>query len=273
MKVDEFNEIIYEKEDNGIVTVTINMPKRRNAMSPITFLEIWYAIDAMEKDKSTKVMIITGAEDANAFSSGGYFNMKMFDDFPPELREEIVITDIAQKKLCLKFWKFDKPVIAAVNGLAIGAGFTMPLTCADLIYMSDDAWIGLYFIKRAIVPEFATSWLLPLLLGFQKAKELMFFGDKITAQQALELGLVNAVLPKDKLMSHAREQALRLIPPKGPTLAIKWMKRLLHKPLIDIVSNALDMENKALNKVATSGDMRESIKALKEKRDAVFKGK
>ena len=273
MKVDEFNEIIYEKEDNGIVTVTINMPKRKNAMSPITFLEIWYAIDAMEKDKSTKVMIITGADEANAFSSGGYFNMKMFETIPPELKEEINIMDIAQKKLCLKFWKFEKPVIAAVNGLAVGAGFTMPLTCADLIYMSDDAWIGLYFIKRAIVPEFATSWLLPLLLGFQKAKELMFFGDKITAQQALELGLVNAVLPKDKLMAHAREQALRLIPPKGPTLALKWMKRLLHKPLIDIVSQALDMENKALGKVATSGDMRESIKALKEKREAIFKGK
>lgn len=273
MKVDEFNEIKYDKEENGIVTVTINMPKRKNAMSPITFLEIWYAIDAMEKDKSTKVMIITGADEANAFSSGGYFDMKMFESIPPELKEEINITDIAQKKLCLKFWNFEKPVIAAVNGLAVGAGFTMPLTCADLIYMSEDAWIGLFFVKRAIVPEFATSWLLPLLVGFQKAKELIYFGDRITAQQALELGLVNKVLPRKELMPYAREQALRLIPPKGPSLSIKWMKRILHKPLIDLVSNALDMENKALNKTATSGDMRESIKALKEKRDPVFKGK
>ena len=74
-------------------------------------------------------------------------------------------------------------------------------------------------------------------------------------------------------MDYAREQALRLVPPKGPSLALKWMKRIMHKPLIDLVSNALDMENKALNRVATSSDFSESIKALKEKRDANFKGK
>lgn len=271
MKVDEFQDIIYEKEDNGIVTVTLNIPERKNAMSQITFLELWYAIDAMEKDRSTKIMIITGKGDA--FSSGGYFNLKMFEMIPPELKKEIDITDIAQKKLCLKFWNFDKPVIAAINGLAVGAGFTMPLTCADLIYMAEDAWIGLYFVKRAIVPEFATTWLLPFLLGFQKAKELIYFGDKITAQEAYEMGLVNKVLPKDDLMNYAREQALRLIPPKGPSLSIKWMKRTLHRPLIDLISKQLDLENKALNKLATSADFSESIKALKEKREAVFKGK
>jgi enoyl-CoA hydratase/carnithine racemase len=95
----------------------------------------------------------------------------------------------------------------------------------------------------------------------------------MTAQQALDLGLVNKVLPKDQLLTYAREQALRLIPPKGPTLSLKWMKRILHEPLIQLISNQLDLENKALNKLATSGDFSESLKALKEKRDAVFKGK
>ena len=271
MDISEFNDIIYEKEDNGIVTVTLNIPKRKNAMSNITFLELWYALDHMKKDKTAKVMIITGAEDA--FSSGGYFNLKMFSEMSDDLKKEIDITDIAQKKLCLKFWKFPKPVIAAINGLAVGAGFTMPLTCCDLIYMAEDAWIGLYFVKRAILPEFATTWLLPYLLGFQKAKELIYFGDKITAQEAYEMRLVNKVLPKDELMSYAREQALRLIPPKGPTLGLKLMKQAIHKPLIDIVSQALDHENKGLNKAATTSDFTESIKALKERRDAVFKGK
>jgi enoyl-CoA hydratase/carnithine racemase len=271
MKIEEFQDIKYEKEENGIVTITLNVPSRKNAMSQVTFLELWYAIDAMEKDKETKVMIITGAGDA--FSSGGYFDMKILETIPPEIKQEIDLADIAQKKLCLKFWNFEKPVIAAINGLAVGAGFTMALTCADLIYMAEDAWVGLYFVKRAIIPEFATTWLLPFLVGFQKAKELIYFGDQITAQQALALGLVNKVLPKEQLLPHAREQALRLIPPKGPSLALKWMKKALHQPLIDIVSNALDMENKGLNKTATSGDFRESLKALKEKRDSVFKGK
>ncbi|MHA1268308.1 MAG: enoyl-CoA hydratase/isomerase family protein [Candidatus Helarchaeota archaeon] len=271
MNIEDFNDIIYEKDDNGIVTVTLNIPSRKNAMSPVTFLELWYALDIMGKDRSARVMIITGAGDA--FSSGGYFNMKMFEQIPQELKDEIEITDIAQKKLCLKFWKFDKPVIAAINGLAVGAGFTMPLTCCDLIYMAEDAWIGLYFVKRAILPEFATSWLLPYILGFQRAKELIYFGDRITAQQAYELGLINKVVPNDQLMSYAREQAMRLIPPKGPSLALKLMKRALHRPLIDFVSNALDIENKGLNKAATTTDFTESIKALKEKRDPVFKGK
>ncbi|MBD3229502.1 MAG: enoyl-CoA hydratase [Candidatus Lokiarchaeota archaeon] len=271
MNIEDFNDIIYEKEDNGIVTVTLNIPKRKNAMSPVTFLELWYALDIMKKDKKAKVMIITGAEDA--FSSGGYFNMKMFQSIPDELKKEINITDIAQKKLCLKFWKFPKPVIAAINGLSVGAGFTMPFSCADLIYMAEDAWIGLFFVKRAIVPEFATSYLLPYLLGLQKAKELMYFGDRISAQEALEMGLVNKVLPKDELMSYAREQAMRLIPPKGPSLALKRMKQIVNKPLIDAVSAALDKENKALNRLAATSDFSESIKALKEKRDAVFKGK
>jgi 2-(1,2-epoxy-1,2-dihydrophenyl)acetyl-CoA isomerase len=271
MKVEEFRDLKYEKDENGIVTVTLNIPDRKNALSQITFLELWYAIDAMEQDKSTRAMILTGEGDA--FSSGGYFNPKMFDEIPPEVKSEIDITDIAQKKLCLKFWNFDKPVIAAINGLAVGAGFTMPLTCADLIYMAEDAWAGLFFVKRAIVPEFATSWLLPFLVGFQKAKELMYFGDKITAQQALELGLINAVLPKDELLPFARQQAERLIPPKGPSLSLKWMKRIMQQPLIDLVTKQLDWENKALNKLATTGDFSESMKALKEKRDAVFKGK
>ncbi|MHA1426610.1 MAG: enoyl-CoA hydratase/isomerase family protein [Candidatus Helarchaeota archaeon] len=271
MKPDEFEDIIYEKEENGIVTVTLNIPKRKNALSQITFLELWYAIDAMEKDKSSRVMIITGAEDA--FSSGGYFNMKILETIPPELKKEIDITDIAQKKLCLKFWQFDKPVLAAINGLAVGAGFTMPLMCADLVYMAEDAWVGLYFVKRAIVPEFATTWLLPYLLGFQKAKELIYFGDKLTAQDVYNLGLVNKVLPKAELIPYVRSQAERLIPPKGPSLSLKWMKRALHQPLIDLISKQLDLENKALGKLATSSDFRESLKALKEKREANFKGK
>ncbi|MDD1776545.1 MAG: enoyl-CoA hydratase-related protein [Candidatus Helarchaeota archaeon] len=271
MKPEEFKDIKYEKDDQGIVTVTFNIPERKNALSQVTFLELWYAIDAMEQDRTTRAMIMTGTGDA--FSSGGYFNPKMFDSIPPEQKKEIDITDIAQKKLCLKFWNFEKPVIAAINGLAIGAGFTMPLTCADLIYMAEDAWAGLFFVKRAIVPEFATSWLLPFLVGFQKAKELMYFGDKITAQKALELGLVNAVVPKDKLMAFAREQAKRLIPPQGPSMSLKWMKKILHQPLIEIVTAQLDWENKALNKLATTADFSESMRALKEKRDAKFIGK
>ena len=97
--------------------------------------------------------------------------------------------------------------------------------------------------------------------------------EKITAQQMLELGLINKICKPDELIPYAREQALKLVPPKGPSLALKMMKRALHKPLTQFISDALDMENKGLRKTAASKDFSESLKALKEKRESKFVGK
>ena len=273
MKIEDIQDIIYEKEENGICTITINQPKRKNAMSFLTFLEIETVLADMEIDKNAKVLIITGCEEANAFSSGGYFNMNIYPQLPPEILEEIDLTDIAIKRLCMKFWSFSKPVIAAINGLAVGAGFTMPLAAADLIYMADDAWIGFYFVKRAVMAEFSSHFLLPFYIGFQKAKELLYFGKKITAQEAYQLGFVNQVLPREELIPFVREQAFRLIPPKGPSLSIKLMKKTLHNYFKEILSNTLDLENEGLRKLLTTHDFRESLKALSSKKDPTFKGK
>jgi len=273
---EEFKDILFEKEENGIVTVTLNRPERKNALSALTLLELWYAVDIAERDKDIKIMILTGSEKANAFCSGGYFSTKdLRKEIPPELHDEITIylRDMASKKLCLKFWDFSKPVIAAMNGLAVGGGFTLPVVCADLIYASENAWFGLYFIKRAVMVDFATSYLLPFLIGFQKAKELFYFGDKITAHEAEEMGLINKVLPKNELMPYAREQALRLVPPKGPSVSIKLMKKTMHAYFRDIIEKQLDLENKKWVKTLASKDFAESLKALEEKREPVFMGK
>lgn len=272
MKLFDFQDIIYEKEDNGICTIIFNRPERRNAVTYLTFYEIYMVLEDMEKDKNAKVLIITGCEEANAFSSGGYFKPKLFENLRDEIRHEIDLMDIAQKKTCMKFWKFLKPVIVAINGLAIGGGITMPLSCADLIYMAEDAWLGFNFGKRAIIPEFGTSFVLPFYVGFQKAKELLYFGEKIHAQEAYELGLVNKVLPREELIPYAREQALRLIPPKGPSLSIKLMKKTMHAYFLDIIGKTLDLENRGLRKSFTTYDFRESMNALKEKREPIFKG-
>jgi 2-(1,2-epoxy-1,2-dihydrophenyl)acetyl-CoA isomerase len=280
MKVEDFKDIVYEKEDaTGIVTVTLNTPKRKNALSFITFLELFYAVEEMEKDDSATAMIVTGARDPDsqdpaneAFSSGGYFNMKLIQEIPDEIRDEIDLTDIAQKKICLKLFSFDKPVIAAINGLAIGAGFTMPLAGADLIYMSEHAWIQLPFVGLGIVPEFALTYFLPRLMGFQKAKEIVYFRKRVTAQLALEWGWVNGVLAHDQLLSHAREIAQKLIPPEGPGLAVKLAKRAFHKPYRDALAEALDAENEGLNQGVTTYDFGEALKARKEKRPPVFRG-
>ncbi|MFX0057000.1 MAG: enoyl-CoA hydratase/isomerase family protein [Candidatus Heimdallarchaeota archaeon] len=271
MNIEDIQDVIYEKEENGICTATLNIPERKNAMSFVTFLELITILDDMERDKTTKVLIITGK--GESFSSGGYFNMNLLTKVDQEIINEIDLQDIAQKRLSMRFWNFTKPVIAAINGLAVGAGFTMPLIGADLIYMSDNAWIGFYFVKRAVIAEFASHFILPMYVGFQKAKELTYFGEKINAQKAYELGLVNKVLPREELIPFAREQALRLIPPKGPSLSIKLMKKTMHNYYKEIFSNILDLENKGLRDLLKTHDFRESLKALGQKRDPTFKGK
>ncbi len=274
MDIKDFKDILFEKEENGIVTITLNRPERKNALSSLSLLELWYAIDIAEKDKEIKVVILTGCEEAKAFCSGGYFSKDMFKEIPSEYIKEINLRDMASKKLCLKFWNFSKPVITAINGLAVGGGFTLPLVCSDLVYISEDAWIALFFIKRAVMPDFATTFLLPLIIGFQRAKELFYFGEKLTAQQAYDLNIgINKVLPKKELMPYVRKQSLRLIPPMGPSLSIKLMKKTMHAYFKDIIEKQLDLENKGWIKTLVSKDFNESLNALKEKREPKFIGK
>ena len=149
----------------------------------------------------------------------------------------------------------------------------MCLSCADLIYVSEHAWAQLPFVKIGIIPELASSYLLPRLLGFQRAKEIMYFGERITAQQMFELGLVNKVLPHDQLIPYAKEMALKLIPPAGAWMAIRTAKRALHKPLLKEITEALDKENEGLNQAFGTEDFREALKARMEKRQPFFRGK
>jgi enoyl-CoA hydratase/carnithine racemase len=279
MKIGDFKEIRYEKEENGIVTVMLNMPKRKNALSPYTFYELFWAVDALEKDDTARVMILTGAKDPDsgdpsneAFSSGGFFNPSALAGISEEIKAQIDFTDIAQKKLTLKMFQFDKPVIAAVNGLVIGGAFTMCLSCCDLIYCSEFAWASLPFVGLGIIPELASSYLLPRLIGFQRAKEIMFFAERISAQELFELGLINKVLPHDQLLPYAQERALKLIPPQGAGYAVRLAKRALHKPLIEAVTTALDLENLGLNEAFKTRDFIEALTARKEKRAPKFKG-
>ena len=280
MDAKEFNNIIYEKDENsGIVTVTINRPEIKNALTILVILELYRAADLFENDETAMAMIITGAKAAvnndptkEAFSSGGYFNPADLESLDEDTKAEIDLTDIAQKKLCLKFWQLNKPVIAAINGLAIGGGFTVPLAGADLIYVSEHAWVKLPFTSLGIIPELASSYLLPRILGFQRAKEILFFGENLDAQKLMDLGLVNKVLPHHELIDYAKEMARKLIPPRGASLAVGLTKQALHRPLIEAVTRALDAENEGLNQTFASADFWEALAARKEKREPDFKG-
>ncbi|MBW1642543.1 MAG: enoyl-CoA hydratase/isomerase family protein [Deltaproteobacteria bacterium] len=280
MDVKDFKSVVYEKDDEtGIVTVTINRPDVKNALTPGVLVELPRAIDAVAQDETATAIIITGAKpegesdpEKEAFCSGGYFNLAEVESMSQEMKDELDFTDIAQKRLCLKLWNLYKPVIVAMNGLAIGGGITIPIACADLIYASEYAWARLPFIKLGIIPELASSYLLPRLIGMQQTKEIMFFGEDIPAKKLEALGIVNKVLPHEELIPYAKEMTLKLVPPAGAYMAVRLTKEVLHKPLIEAVTKALDLENEALLKTFSSKDFVESMASRAEKRAPVFKG-
>ena len=280
LKIEEFKDISYEKDNEGIVTLTFCTPKRKNALSPYSFLEIFWAVDHFEKDDGAHVMIMTGAKDPEsddpareAYSSGGYFSPKAFDGLTEEIMAQIDMKDIAQKKVTVKLFNCNKPIIAAINGLCIGGAFTMSLAGCDLIYMSEHAWVRMPFSKLGIIAELASSFMMPRMVGFQKAKEIIYFSKKLTAQECKELNIANAILPHDELLDFVRDQARQLAPPGGAGYAIQQMKRVFHKPYIEAVERALDLENEGLNNCWKTHDFAEGVAATFEKREPVYTGK
>jgi enoyl-CoA hydratase/carnithine racemase len=275
-----FKNIIYAMDDRtGIVQITLNRPEIKNALSMLVLLDWYDAVEMADQDDTVKGVIITGArhpEESDptreAFSSGGYFDFSELEALDEETKRRIDFQDIALKKLCLKMWQLYKPIVVAMNGLAIGGGFTIPLACADLIYASEHAWARLPFVRLGIAPELSSSYLLPRMIGFQRAKEIMFFGEDMSAQYMFEMGVVNRVLPHEELLPYARQQMLKLVPPGGAWQSVRQTKMILHKPMIEAVTQALDRENEVLNRLFAGADFQEALAARMQKRDPVFRG-
>lgn len=279
MENHEFIDISYDLGTDGVVTVQLNTPKRKNAISGLTAMELRWAAERFAADDNAMVMILTGVPDPDvsperqAFSSGGYFVPGIYDDLPAEIMAEIDPTDIAMKATVMTFMRLDKPVLVAMNGLAIGGGITLALAVGDLVYASEHAWARFPFAGLGISAELASTYLLPRLLGFQRAKELIFYPEKIDAQRLVELGIVNAVIPHDELMAFTREQALKLVPPRGAGASIRAMKHIVHAPHLEDIERALELENEALNRLMKEPDFAEGLTARIEKRDPVFTGR
>jgi enoyl-CoA hydratase/carnithine racemase len=275
----DFSDISYQLDSNGVVTVSLDTPKRKNALSGLTALELRWAAKHFQADDGAHAMILTGSPDPGAepqrqaFSSGGYFVPGIYDDLPEAVREQIDLTDIAMKATVLAFFNCDKPVLAAVNGLAIGGGITLPLAVADQVYLSEHAWARLPFASLGISAELGSTFMLPRLLGMQKAKELLFYPEKLDAQSLLALGLANAVLPHEELLPYTMDKALQIIPPRGAGASIRAMKRIVHAQKVEELTRALDLENEVLNELMASEDFAEGLMARIEKRDPVFKGR
>ena len=260
----EFETIVFEKQD-GVATITLNRPERMNAVSDRMKVELSEAIADVESDDSVRVLVLTGA--GRAFCAGGDLGRDFYDTTHP--REAMQVMSTAGK-IILSLRNLPKPVIAAVNGAAVAMGLGLALAC-DIIIASDKARFGHVYVSIGSQSDCGTIYFLPRLIGVAKACELIFTGEIIDAKEAERIGLVNRVVPAEELESAAKELALRLA--KGPPVAIGLAKTALYQALEMSLSEALELEARGHALAMLTEDMREGVKAFKEKREAQFKGR
>ncbi|MBD3193556.1 MAG: hypothetical protein GF317_00770 [Candidatus Lokiarchaeota archaeon] len=271
----EYKFLIYELEKN-VALITFNREHKLNAINGRMFDEIYDLLEEIEKNKQIRAAIFTGK--GRAFSTGGDFNQAsqgMAGDVAEvedggRMQSGEAEIDLSQKRIVLKMQATPKPLIAAINGLALGGGLNFALNC-DLIYASESAELGTFFMKRALIPEMSSTYVLPRLVGIHKAKELIFFGDRFSSKKALEIGLINDVFPDKIFMQKVREIAQRLA--KGPTYSIGLAKLTINALLRNKILNALELEATNLLKTFDSEDFTEGLLAFFEKREPDFLGR
>ena len=277
----QYKSITLERK-NGMAILTFNRPEALNAVNAGMSEDAMDAINEISKDNNTRVAIITGA--GKAFCSGADVREELariagVPTEPAGTAEgtfETIFERIMRGKPTLvaippQLRSMDKPVIGAINGIAAGAGFSVALAC-DLRIASERAKFSMAFILRGLIPDSGGTFFLPKLIGSAKACELVFTGDTIDAVEAERIGLVNRVVPQEKLMEAAEELAMKLI--QRPPIALKYAKRAVYKGLTeaDLASHS-DYEI-AINRMLThTEDFKEGVRAFLEKREAKFRGR
>jgi enoyl-CoA hydratase/carnithine racemase len=254
--------LVVDRAPNGVVTLTLNRPDKKNAMNAAMFNELLAVFREVNESVSDRVLVITGAGDA--FCSGADLGDRGHDPRHPLARLHWV-ADVA-----LALHRIPKPVIAKVNGIAAGAGMNLALGC-DLIVASEHARFSEIFARRGLTIDFGGSWLLPRLIGMHRAKELAFFADILSAKEAAELGLVNRVVAASQLDAFVADWADRLA--GGPPLALSMTKRLLSNSFSMALDEALEAEGMAQSVNSSTEDTAEAIRAFLEKREPRFKGR
>lgn len=259
----EYKNILYEKRD-GVALVTMNRPEMMNALEAELAGEVVDAVRDASADEEIGSIVLTGT--GKSFSSGGDLGrlMQGFDllDGRRWLKE-----GYAQ---LMEFPGTKKPVIAAVNGYAVGAGFSLAMLC-DLIYAADTAKFGQAFIKIGAIPDCGSLYFLPRLVGLQKAKELVFTGVNIDAAEAHRIGIVNRVVPAADLLEEALGLGRQLA--AGPAVAMGLAKEILNASSNLSLAEVMEMEIYAQSLCLQTEDHKEGIIAFLEKRKPEFKGR
>lgn len=254
--------LVIDRRD-GVVTATINRPAVRNALDSAAFLELRSLIEEVSGRPEDRVLVITGA--GGTFCAGGDLSPALREDGgasrrPPGPEGTLTMVRQVVGGAALALHQCAKPVIAAVDGTAAGAGVPLAFGC-DLVLASENARFGLAFVRRGLSLDFGASWLLPRLVGPAKAKELAFYGDWIDATEAHRLGLVNHVFPAGELAAGAQEWAARLA--SRPTLAVQLIKQSLNRSWQLSLADAIDEEAMAQALCSSSPEFLEALAAFR----------
>ncbi len=257
-------ELILKERDGQIVTLTLNRPEVMNSISFPLLLELKKHVEEIHFDNETRVVIITGAGN-RAFCAGA------------DLKERATMSETEVKRFIFTIRNLftfienlNKPVIAAVNGVALGGGTELALAC-DIRIASTNASMGLTETRLAIIPGAGGTQRLPRLIGRGKAKELIFTGRRVEAREALEIGLVNKICEPEELINEARKMA-EMICETGP-IAIQQAKYAINHGIETDINTGLAIESNAYWITIPTEDRLEGLKAFKEKRKPVYKGK
>jgi enoyl-CoA hydratase/carnithine racemase len=246
---------------DGVLTIEIARPEKKNAFTREMYTAAAEALHAADADAAVRAVLLCGQP--GIFTSGN--DIEDFLSRPPGQGSD------AQDSPVFRFLNAltncGKPVVAAVTGAAIGVGATMLLHC-DFVYVSDEARLAMPFVSLGLVPEFASSLLVPQLMGQRRAAEKLLLGDPFTAQEAVDCGLANAVLPASEVLPHARRVALRFnaLPPG----AVRDSKKLMRDHQRALVMEAIRTEGAVFSARLRSPEVREALQAFLEKRKPDF---
>ena len=257
-------ELVLFQVEEGTGIIIINRPKALNALNPEVLKALENALEKAETDEKVKIILITGAGD-KAFVAGADI-AEMSKMSPSQARE---FSKLGQR-VFRKIEQMEKPVIAVINGYALGGGLELAISC-DYILASENAQLGQPEVGLGIFPGFGGTQRLVRILGKLRAKELIFWGERISAQKALEIGLVNQVVPQDKLMEKAKELAQKLMS-KG-LVAIGLAKLAIERGSELDLDSGLALEQSLFSLCFDTQDQKEGMKAFLEKKKPEFKGK
>jgi enoyl-CoA hydratase len=258
-----YKTLIYEKKDN-IGLLTINRPDKMNAISNELTSELRSLLDELEKDNDLRAVVITGAGD-KAFVAGA--DIKELVDRDARLGRQV---SSERQKIFSRIENLPVPVIAAVNGYALGGGLEIALAC-NIRICSEKAQFGAPEVKLGIIPGDGGTQRLPRLVGLGRAMEMILTGDFIDAQEAYRIGLVNAVVPPEELMDKAMELAKKIA--SRPPLAVRYAKEAVNRSQEGDTASGFALESYLHALTCTTEDKKEGVAAFLEKRKGKFKGR